>query len=66
MRTAIFLLMSSAIGSGYLMLPSLCKSSGIILSVFIVIFSGILTCFSSYQIIRGNTFLINLTCSLQF
>ena len=54
MQNSIFLLMSSMIGIGFLTLPAIANTSGIILSVIVILFSSIGSLTGTLLLFKGR------------
>ena len=54
MNIGLFLLMSSMIGIGFLTIPGMIKTSGLVLSILIIVIAGVLNTFGNLLITRGK------------
>lgn len=54
MTKAFFLLVSSMIGIGFMTSPGIAKTSGLILSILIIIITGMCGVYGSFLIARGT------------
>ena len=54
MRKALLLTVSSMIGIGFMTAPGIAKTSGIILSLLIIMITGACGCYGSFLIARGK------------